>query len=81
MSTLELMRLGQLVYPILLTLEAGEISESKAAELLGLPIERIRDVRWQAIQAVLSMVTQLPSPLNLLLESTLAKQKSLTPSV
>lgn len=68
MSTLKLTQLASLVYPIMLTQEAGEISEAKAAELLGFDIVSYREKKREAIQAVLGLVEQLPSPLLLLLD-------------
>jgi hypothetical protein len=76
MISSELCKLGSLVYPILLTQQAGEISESKAAELLNMNIEDLRDVKHRAIQAVLQMVDSLPSPSILLLEGTKVLPKS-----
>lgn len=75
-STLELSRLASLVYPILLAQEAGEISEAKAAELLGMDIVTMRETKWKAIKAVTEMIESLPSPLILLLEGTKEKPKS-----
>lgn len=76
MSSLELSRLGALVYPIMLAQEAGEVSESKAAELLGLDIVTYREKKQTAIAAIAKMVESLPSPLILLLEGTKAKPNS-----
>lgn len=76
MSSLELCRLGALVYPIMLAQEAGEISESKAAELLDLDIVSYREKKQAGIAAIVKMVESLPSPLILLLDGTKARQKS-----
>jgi len=74
MSSLELSKLGSLVYPIMLTQECGEISESKAAELIGLDIVTYREQKAKAIAAIVGMLDQLPSPLILLLEGTKVRQ-------
>lgn len=66
MSSLELCRLGSLVYPIMLAQEAGEISEAKAAELLNQDVVTYREEKHKAIQAVAKLVESLPSPLCLL---------------
>jgi hydroxyethylthiazole kinase-like sugar kinase family protein len=75
-SSLSLFKLGQVVYPIMLTQEAGEISESRAAELLGLNIETYRQKKQETVKAIVEMATSLPSPLILLLEGTKEKPKS-----
>jgi len=67
LSSLELCRMGSLVYPIMLTQEAGEISEAKAAEMLGLDIVSYREEKQKAIKVVLGLVNELPSPLSLLM--------------
>lgn len=67
LSSLELCRMGSLVYPIMLTQEAGEISEAKAAEMLGLDIVTYREEKQKAVKAVLGLVSELPSPLSLLM--------------
>jgi hypothetical protein len=67
MSSVQLCRLGSMVYPIMLTQEAGQISEAKAAELIGLDIVTYREQKAKAIQAILTMLEELPSPLILLL--------------
>jgi hypothetical protein len=78
MSSLELCKLGSLVYPIMLTQEAGELTEAKAAELIGLDIVSYREAKAKAIQSILGMVESLPSPLILLLEGTKVQQPSST---
>lgn len=62
-STLDVASAGRLWYPVMLAQEAGEISESKGAELLGLSVIEYRMKKQQAIQAVKTLVEQLPSPL------------------
>ena len=69
----KLCQLGSLIYPIMLAQEAGEISEAKAAELIGVDLVTYRERKQQAIQAILDMVRSLPSPLILLLEGTKGK--------
>ena len=74
----DLLRVTPLVYPIMLTQEVGEITESKAAELIGLDIVSYREVKAKAVGAIMAMLEQLPSPLILLLEGTKAQPKSST---
>jgi hypothetical protein len=74
LSTLKLTQAASLVYPIMLTQEAEEISEAKAAELLGFDIVSYREKKAEAIQAVIGMVEKLPSPLILLLDGMKAKR-------
>jgi len=50
-------------YPTMLAEAAGEIGESKAAELLGLNLEEYRQRRHDAIEAVKQLIENLPSPL------------------
>ena len=76
MSSLELARMGSLVYPIMLAQEAGEISEGKAGELLGLDIVTYREKKLAAINAIVAMLDSLPSPLILLLDATKDRPKS-----
>jgi len=78
MSSVQLSKLGSLIYPIMLTQEAGEISEAKAAELIGVDIVSYRENKHQAVQAIMKMLESLPSPLILLLEGTKALQQSST---
>lgn len=77
-DSLCLLETARLVYPILLAVEAGEIGESKAAELLGKDIVSVREIRHQTIRAVMQLVESLPSPLILLLGGTKARQLSST---
>jgi len=76
MDSVELSRMGSLVYPIMLAQEVGELSEAKAAELIGIDIESYREAKAAAVQAIAGMLESLPSPLILLLEGTKARQKS-----
>jgi len=62
-GSLGITRAASYWYPTMLAEAAGEISESKAAELLGLNIEEYRNRRYDAIQAVLQLIKNLPSPL------------------
>ena len=78
MNSVEICRMGALIYPIMLTQEAGEISEAKAAELIGVDIVTYREKKEQAVKAVLQMLDALPSPLNLLLEGTKGRLTSST---
>jgi hypothetical protein len=74
MSSVQLCRAAALVYPIMLAQQAGEISESKAAELLNLDIESCRSQKNAAVKAIVELVEQLPSPLTLLLNAMMGQQ-------
>ena len=78
MGSYEFCQVGSLIYPIMLAQEAGEISEAKAAELLATDLVSYRETKSRAIHALLRMLEELPSPLNLLLGVTEGKQSSLT---
>lgn len=80
MSSLELCRVGAMVYPVMLAQEAGEVSESKAAEMLDLDIVTYREKKQTAIAAIVKLVETLPSPLTLLMESTKDRPVSSTKS-
>ena len=62
-TSLGITRAASYWYPTMLAEAAGDISEDKAAELLGLTINEYRKRRYDAIQAVLRMIEALPSPL------------------
>lgn len=62
-TSLGITRAASYWYPTMLAESAGEISESKAAELLGLTINEYRERRYDAIQAVRQLIKNLPSPL------------------
>lgn len=62
-SSLGITRAASYWYPTMLAEAAGEIGESKAAELLGLNLEEYRQRRHDAIEAVLQLIENLPSPL------------------
>lgn len=66
-TSLGITRAASFWYPTMLTQEAGEISESKAAELLGMNIEEYRMAKYNAIHSVMELINNLPSPLNSLL--------------
>lgn len=68
-STLDVANAGSLWYPVMLAQEAGEISEAKGADLLGLSIVDYRTKKQQAIQAVRTLVESLPSPLASLVDA------------
>lgn len=72
-STVGVVRAASLWYPIMLAQEHGEISESKGAELLGMNLQDYREYKQTAIQAVMRLVTELPSPLTSLVEALTAK--------
>lgn len=61
-TSLGITRAASFWYPTMLAQEAGEISESKAAELLGLGLIEYRTAKFAAIAAVLQLINDLPSP-------------------
>ena len=73
MNSLGVSRAASLWYPIMLAQESGEISESKGAELLGMSILDYREHKGNAIQAVMRLVDELPSPLISLVEAIAAR--------
>jgi len=73
MNTLIVSRAASLWYPIMLAQERGEISEAKGAELLGMNLLQYREHKDTAIQAVVRLVSELPSPLISLVEAIAAK--------
>lgn len=62
-TSLGITRASSYWYPTMLAQEAGEISESKAAELLGVGLEEYRMMKYKAIRAVMDLIENLPSPL------------------
>lgn len=60
-TSLGFTRAASLWYPIMLTQEAGEITESKAAELLGIGIVEYREEKHKVIRAVIDFIDDLPS--------------------
>jgi len=62
-SSLGITRAASYWYPTMLAEAAGEIGESKAAELLGMSIVEYRNRRYDAIEAVKQLIENLPSPL------------------
>lgn len=77
-SSLDLIRVSHLFYPIMLAQEQGQISEAKAAELLGFDIVSLRETKAAAVQSIMAMVESLPSPLTLLLGAMKGQQGSST---
>lgn len=77
-SGIGIVRAASLWYPVMLAQERGEISEAKGAELLGLNIVDYRDQREKAIQAVMRLVNDLPSPLTSLVEALSARTELLS---
>ena len=73
MNSLGVSRAASLWYPIMLAQERGEISEAKGAELLGMNILDYREHKENAIQAVMRLVNELPSPLISLVEAIAAR--------
>lgn len=78
LSSLNFIRVSQLTYPILMAQMEGEISEAKAAELIGTDIVSLRMMKSQTIKSIMDMLEQLPSPLSWLLESMKDRPKSST---
>ena len=78
-TSLGITRAASYWYPTMLAEAAGEISEAKAAELLGMGIVEYRKRRYDAIQAVLGrydaiqavldFIHVLPSPIVSLLDA------------
>ena len=62
-TSLGITRAASFWFPVMITQEAGEISESKAAELLGIGLEEYRKEKHATIRAVLDLIENLPSPL------------------
>jgi len=62
-TSLGITRASSFWYPIMVAQEAGKLSESKAAELLGIGFEEYRTAKHQAIRAVLELIDNLPSPM------------------
>lgn len=62
-TSLGITRASSFWYPVMLAQTSDEISESKAAELLGIGLEEYRRARHQAIRAVLELIENLPSPM------------------
>lgn len=73
MNSLGVSRAASLWYPIMLAQERGEISESKGAELLGMNALDYREHKENAIQAVMRLINELPSPLTSLVEAIAAR--------
>ena len=72
-TSLGIARAASYWYPTMLAEAAGEISENKAAELLGMSIVEYRNRRYDAIQAVMGLIYNLPSPTASLMDAI--KQK------
>lgn len=79
-STLLVKNAASLWYPIMMAQMAHEISESKAAELLGIGVPRYQEERQNAIEAVMEMIHKLPSPLISLLGIMKDRPDLLTPN-
>lgn len=68
-STLAVVHAASLWYPVMLAQERCEISETKAAELLGTSLEQYRKEKEAAIAAVMQLVSTLKSPLHSLVDA------------
>lgn len=68
LKSLHVVHAASLWYPIMLAQERGEISESKAAEMLGMNIEDYREKREAAIGVVMQLVMTLPTGLTSLVD-------------
>ena len=75
LTSLNMVRVSQLTYPILMTQMEGEISEAKAAELIGVDIVSLRVLKTQVVKSIMDLLESLPSPLTLLLEGMKEQQK------
>ena len=75
LSSLSLIRTAELIWPLMLAQETGEISEAKVAEIIGKDIVSLRQIKASSIKAIVDLLESLPSPLILLLESTKGLQK------
>lgn len=73
MSTLNVQRAASLWYPVMLTQEAGKISEAKAAELLSLNIIEYRSHKELVMMSVMRLVEVSTSPLRSVVEIIKAK--------
>ena len=62
-TSLGITRAASYWYPTMLAEANGDISESKAAELLGMVVVEYRNRKYDAIDAVLHLINTLPSPL------------------
>lgn len=62
-TSLGITRAASFWYPTMLAQAEGELSESRAAELLGLNLLEYRRAKFNAIQAVQQFIENLPSPL------------------
>ena len=59
-TSLGIIRAASYWYPTMLAEAAGEIGESKAAELLGLNIDEYRLRKYDAIEAVKDLTFEVP---------------------
>lgn len=73
-NSTSLLEASKLIYPIIVAQQAEEISESKAAELIGVPVETLRNIKANCTKAIAKLVRELPSPLILLVGGTQEKQ-------
>lgn len=78
MTTLNVQRAASFWYPVMLTQEAGKISEAKAAELLGLNLTAYRGHKELAIKAVMALAHISTSPLLSVVEIMKAKPELFT---
>lgn len=68
MSTLDVQRAASLWYPVMLAQASGELSEARAAELLGLNLSDYRNHKELAIKTVSLLANTLSSPLRSVVE-------------
>ena len=73
---MDIFKVAGLFYPIMVAQLMGEISESKASELVGMNIESYRSLKAAIARSVLRLLEELPSPLTLLLDATREKPAS-----
>jgi hypothetical protein len=77
-TSLQLVQIADLFYPVIVAQLMGEISEAKAAELVGKNIEDYRWLKTRIARSLMDFLQSLPSPLTSLLELIEDRQKSST---
>lgn len=81
MNSLQIANGASLWYPIMLAQESGEISEAKAAELLGMNLIEYRTHKENAILVVIRLTKELKSPLCSLLDAIVARPEWFAPTL
>jgi hypothetical protein len=75
LASLGLSRIGEIFCAVMLTQEAGQISEMRACEALGLTREMYREKKAEVIAEVANLLVKLRSPLSLILENMKVRQE------